>query len=53
MELANHGRHGSQPGNNGMWIIGGNDAAAKNFACTRGVGSLNVQYVQGAFRGPL
>lgn len=24
-------------GNNGMWIIGGNDAAAKNFACTRGV----------------
>jgi hypothetical protein len=40
MELAIHGRHGSQPGNNGMWIIGGNDAAAKNFACTRGVGSL-------------
>lgn len=32
--------YGSQPGNNGMWIIGGNDAAAKNFACTRGVGSL-------------
>jgi len=24
-------------GNNGMWIIGGRDAAAKNFACTRGV----------------
>ena len=51
MELAIHGRHGSQPGNNGMWIIGGNDAAAKNFACTRGRGVSQV--VQGAFRRPL
>eukprot|EP00913_Durusdinium_trenchii_P012292 g11541.t1 len=36
-EHATVGRCWLYSGSNGMWIIGGTDAAAKNFVCTRGV----------------